>query len=180
MGTESETDFSSLDIDLMAKRDSNSLHVADNELMDGDGFGSGTTVISDRVIADDQDDDNNNNGVVNSAKLRLSANCPRSASSGHRSVTHQASKLQVNTDITQRSTNYVNLDVTKEVEYKGYDVFAKGNDDDDDSTHSTKRSMLSAVSCNNPAFDSNISGLQDSERDYAQSPQLGLAVASLH
>jgi hypothetical protein len=86
----------------------------------------------------------------------------------------------VNTDITQRSTNYVNLDVTKEVEYEGCDVFAEGNDDDDDGTRSTKRSMLSAVSCNNPAFDSNISELQDGEHDYAQSPQLGPAVASLH
>jgi hypothetical protein len=89
----------------------------------------------------------------------------------------------VNTDITQRSTNYVNLDVTKEVEYEGFDVFAEGNDDDDDDdggTRSTKRSMLSAVSCNNPAFDSNISELQDCEHDYAQSPRLGLVVASLH
>jgi hypothetical protein len=41
--------------------------------MDGDGFGSGITVISDRVVADDQDDDNNNNGVVDDTKLRLSA-----------------------------------------------------------------------------------------------------------
>jgi hypothetical protein len=65
----------------------------------------------------------------------------------------------VNTDITQQSTNYINLDVTKEVEYKGCDVFVEGNDDDDDGTHSTKRSMLSTVSCNNPAFDSNISKL---------------------
>jgi hypothetical protein len=59
------------------------------------------------------------------------------------------------------------------VEYEGCDVFVEGNDDDsddDDGTRSTKRSMLSTVSCNNPAFDSNISKLQDGERDYAQSP----------
>jgi hypothetical protein len=87
MGTESDTDFSSLDIGLTAK------HVIDNELMDGDGFSSGTTVISNRVVADDQDDDNNNNGVVDDTKLRLSVDRPRSASSGHGSVTHQASKL---------------------------------------------------------------------------------------
>jgi hypothetical protein len=52
VGTKSDTDFSSLNIDLTAKRDSNSPHVADNELVDGDGFGLGTTVISDRVVAD--------------------------------------------------------------------------------------------------------------------------------
>jgi hypothetical protein len=53
VGTKSETDFSSLDINLTAKRGSDSPHVADNELMDGDGFSLGTTVISDCVIADD-------------------------------------------------------------------------------------------------------------------------------
>jgi hypothetical protein len=51
MGTKSNTDFSSLDIDLIAKRDSNSPHAVDNELVDGDGFGLGTIVISDRVVA---------------------------------------------------------------------------------------------------------------------------------
>ena len=181
MGTESETDFSCLDIDLTAKRDSDSLHIVDSELVDGDGFGSRTTRISDRLVTDHQDDDNN--GVVNNTKLWLSTDCPRSASSSHRSITNQASKLQANIDITQRSTNYVNLDVTKEVEYEGCDVFTEGNDDDgddDDGTRSTKRSMLSAVSCNNPAFDSNFSQLQDGEHGSAQSPQLGPPVASLH
>jgi hypothetical protein len=65
----------------------------------------------------------------------------------------------VNTDITQGSTNYVNLDVAKEVEYEGFDVFAEGNDEDNDDTRSMKRSMLSTISRNNPAFDSNISEL---------------------
>jgi hypothetical protein len=82
VGTESDTDFSSLDINLTAK------HAADNELIDGDGFSSGTTVISNCVVADDQDDDNNNNSVVDDTKLRLSADRPRSASSGHGSVIH--------------------------------------------------------------------------------------------
>ena len=86
----------------------------------------------------------------------------------------------MNTNITQQSTNYVNLNVTKEVEYEGCNVFTEGNDDDDNGTRSTKRLMLSAVSCNNPAFNSNISELQDGERDYAQSPQLGLVEASLY
>ncbi len=93
------TTVSDLDVDITAKRDSDSLHVADCELADGDGFGSGTTRISDRLVTDHQDDDNN--GVVDDTKLRLSADHPRSASPGHGSITHQASKLQVNTDITQ-------------------------------------------------------------------------------
>jgi hypothetical protein len=63
MSTKSNTDFSSLDIDLIAK------HIVDNELMDGDGFSLGTIVISNRAIANDQDDDNNNNGVVDNTKL---------------------------------------------------------------------------------------------------------------
>jgi hypothetical protein len=51
IGTESNTDFSSLNIDLIAKRDSNSLYVVDNELVDSDGFGLGTIVISDCIVA---------------------------------------------------------------------------------------------------------------------------------
>ena len=50
MGTKSNTNFSSLDINLIAKRDSNSPHIVDNELVDGDGFGLGTTVISNHVV----------------------------------------------------------------------------------------------------------------------------------
>jgi hypothetical protein len=88
VGTKSKTDFSSLNIDLIAKRDSNSLHVADNKLINSNSFSSGTTVISDCVIANNQDDDNNNNSVVDSTKLWLFANCPRLASFSHRSVTH--------------------------------------------------------------------------------------------
>lgn len=113
-------------------------------------------------------------------RLRLSADRPRSASPSHGSVTHQASKLQVNTDITQGSTNYVHLDVTKELEDEGFDVFAEGNDEDDDDTGSTKGRKLSAISDKNPAFDSNISELQDDQPDYTQSPRLGLAEVALH
>jgi hypothetical protein len=51
VGTKSNTDFSSLDIDFTAKRDSNSLHVANNKLIDSNSFGSGTTRISDHVVA---------------------------------------------------------------------------------------------------------------------------------
>jgi hypothetical protein len=73
----------------------------------------------------------------------------------------------VNTNIIQQSTNYVNLNVTKEVEYKGCNVFAKGNDNNNNSTCFTKRLMLFAVSCNNLAFDSNISKLQDGKHNHA-------------
>jgi hypothetical protein len=45
------------------------------------------------------------------------------------------------------------------VEYKGFNVFVKRNDKDNDDTHSTKRLMLSTVSYNNLAFNSNISKL---------------------
>jgi len=51
VGTKFDTNFSSLDIDLTAKHDSNSLHVADNKLINSDGFGLGTTRISDCVVA---------------------------------------------------------------------------------------------------------------------------------
>jgi hypothetical protein len=122
----SETDYSDLDVDLTAKSNSDSLHVADSELADGDGFGLGTTHISNHLVADYQaNDNNNNNSAVDDAQLRLSTDCPRLASLGHGSVAHQAGKLQVNADITQGSTNYVNLDVTKDV------------DDDHDDTRST-------------------------------------------
>jgi hypothetical protein len=47
VGTKSNTNFSSLDIDLMAK------HVIDNKLINSNSFGLGTTVISDYVIAND-------------------------------------------------------------------------------------------------------------------------------
>jgi hypothetical protein len=53
VGTKSDTDFSSLDVDLTAKRNSDSPHVVDNELIDSDGFGLGTTCISDCVVAND-------------------------------------------------------------------------------------------------------------------------------
>jgi hypothetical protein len=85
----------------------------------------------------------------------------------------------MNTDIIQRSTNYVDLNVTKELEDRGFDVFAKESNEDNDNICSTKRSKLSTVSDNNPAFNSNMSELQDGQSDYTQSPQLGPAAASL-
>lgn len=71
VGAESETDYSNLDVDLTTKSDSHSPHVADSDLVDGGGLGSGTTPISNRLVADSQDnanDNDNDNGVVDSAK----------------------------------------------------------------------------------------------------------------
>jgi hypothetical protein len=48
----SETNYSNLDVDLAAKSNLNSPHVADSELADNDGFSLGTTLISDRLVAD--------------------------------------------------------------------------------------------------------------------------------
>ncbi|KAH6662076.1 hypothetical protein B0J14DRAFT_707848 [Halenospora varia] len=181
VGAESKTDYSDLDTDLTAKGDSHSLYIADSDLADSDGFGfgSGTTLISDHLAANHQDD-GNDNGIADGAKLQLAANCLRSASPGHRSITHQASPLRMNTEIIQGSASYVDLDVTKEVEDEGADIFANGDDDDAD-TCSPKRSRSFTISCNNPASDSNvsISELQDGQHDSAQYPQPGLAVASL-
>jgi hypothetical protein len=143
---------------------------------------TGTAFTPDRFVADHQDDGNDNdNGVVDDAKPQLTANRPKPASPGHGSVTHQASPVRVNTEITKGSANYVDLDVTKEVEDKGIDVFAKGDDDDDTGTRSMKRSRPSAISCNDPASDSDVSvsGLQDGQHDSAQSPQLDPAIVSL-
>jgi hypothetical protein len=55
----------------------------------------------------------------------------------------------VNTEIIQGSTNYVDLDVTKELEDKGFDVFAEGSNEDDNETCSTKGLKLSAISNDN-------------------------------
>jgi hypothetical protein len=59
-----ETDYSNLDIDLRAKSDSDSPHIVDSELADGDGFGLGTIHTFSRLVADHLNDDNNNNGIV--------------------------------------------------------------------------------------------------------------------
>jgi hypothetical protein len=114
-GAESETDYSNLEGDLTAKSDSSSPHIADSDMADGEGFGSGTTYISDRIVADHQDDDNDS-GVVDGARLQLAADLQMSASPGHGTVKHQASPMQVNSEITQGSASYDNLDITKKAE----------------------------------------------------------------
>jgi hypothetical protein len=130
------------------------------------------------VVADHQDD-----GEVGVAKPWLAASRPRSASPGHRIVTHQASKLWMNVEITHGSANNVDVDVAKEVRDEGADVLAKGDGDDEkdvDDARSTRISCSPTASCNNPASDSNVpvSKLQAGEHGSAKSPQLGLAVVS--
>lgn len=165
MGAESKTDFGDLDVDLTAKSSVDSPHVANSGLADVDGFGSRTALTSDRHVADHLDDDENINNVVDNAQLWLLAKRPRSASAGRGSVTYPASKLQVVIEITQGSTSYVDLDATKELEGEGLDVSVEGNDKDDDDTLSAKILKLSAVSDKQPAFNSNISRLQDDQPD---------------
>ena len=79
----------------------------------------------------------------------------RSTSPGHRSVTHQASPIPANPEITHRIASYDDLDVIQETEVEVVDVFAN-NDKDDADTCSTKRSDSSAVSRNKLASDRNI------------------------
>jgi hypothetical protein len=53
VSTKFDTNFSSLNINLTAKRDSNSLHVANNKLIDSNSFSLRTMCISDYVVAND-------------------------------------------------------------------------------------------------------------------------------
>ncbi|PVH69523.1 hypothetical protein DL98DRAFT_598588 [Cadophora sp. DSE1049] len=181
VSAESETDYSNLEVDLTAKSDSSTPHIAESDMVDGEGFGFGTTYISDRLVADHQDDSNDSDsGVADGARLQLAADLPRSASPCHGSVTHQASPIRVNTEITPGSASYDDLDVTKDAEEEGIDVLV--DDEDDADTYSTKRSGSSASSSDNPASDSNVSlsERQDGQHDFTQSPQPCPAAASHH
>ena len=82
---------------------------------------------------------------------------------------HTKPHLEVGT-IPIRHTSSVNLDMTKELENRECSVSAEERDEDDDDTRSTKKSKLSAVSGDNPAFDSNMSEPRESQPDHAQSP----------
>jgi hypothetical protein len=174
---ESETDYSSLEVDLTTKSDSSSPHIADNDMADGEGFVSGTIYISDRIVANHQDNDNNS-GVVDGARLQLAADVPMLASPGHGPAIHQASPTRVNIEIIQGSASYDDLDVAKEAEDEGIDVFA---DDEDGADTCSTRSGSSAVSSDNLASDRNValSELQVGQHDSAQSPQPGPAMVSL-
>lgn len=182
-GAESETDYSDLDIDLTTKSSVDPPHVADSGLADGDGSVSGTARTSARRVADYEGDDDSYNNVVDNSQLRLAVDRPTAASPNRGSLTHQARKLQVDTDITQESMSFVDLDVSKEWEDEGSNVLAEGHrhdDDDGGDTRSTKRRKLSALSNTNLAFDTRLSRLQDGQPDHAQSPQPRPAAASLH
>jgi hypothetical protein len=148
MGSESETDYCDFDVDPTAKSDHGSPHVADRP-------------FTDRLVADhqDYDGDDNDNSIVGGAKLQLAADRPKPASPGYGSVSHQASPLRVNTEIINGSAIYVDPNVTKEVEDEDIDVLAKGSVDvdDDADSRSMKRSRSSAISCNDPASDNDVS-----------------------
>lgn len=122
LATGSETDYSEVDLDLIAKGDPESLQVADS-----DGFGLGTTFIFGRCVANHQDKDGDSNDVADHTKLRLAADYLRSASLGQSFATHQASRRQLNTDITQGRS--LDPKATSEVEDLGIDIFMKDTQD---------------------------------------------------
>ena len=55
--------------------------------------------------------------------------------------------------------NYINLDITKELEDRGFNIFIKRSDKDNNNTCSIKRLKLLAISNDYIAFNSNISEL---------------------
>ena len=172
---ESETDYSAVDIDVRAKSDSDPPYIADSELADGDAFGSEAALISDRLVTDHQGDDNNQNkGIADKPQLRLSAVRLTPASPDPGSDTLQASNLQVDADIAQRSTDYDELGVAKEVEDEGSYVFAEVDDIDSQSTNG----RASVVSDKNPASESNLCRLQDDQPDNTQFSRRDLAATS--
>jgi len=81
--------------------------------------------------------------------------------------------MLVHTEITQGRASCDNLDINKEAEDEGIDVFT--NNEDDADTFSTWSSGSSAISSDSLASDSNvsISELPGSQRDPAQSLQPG-------
>lgn len=68
VSAKSETDYSSFEVNLAAKSDPSPLHIADNDVVDSEGFCSGTTYISDHTVANHQEDDNDS-GIVDGARL---------------------------------------------------------------------------------------------------------------
>lgn len=133
--------------------------------------------VSDRLVTDHQDDHNNHNGITDKPQLCWVADRPRPASPDPGCDTHQASELQVNTNLMQESMSSNHLIITKELEVRAFDVFAEGDEVD---SCSTRGQTLLAVSDKNLASGSNISGLQDGQPDNSQTPQLALVAVSPH
>ena len=106
VGAESETDYRILEVDLTAISDSDPPRSADS-----DGLGSGTSLTSDLVVVHHQEDDSVSS-VIDGARLQVAVDVSTSAS--HRSLAHQAHLIKVNTETTQDSASYVDLDATKE------------------------------------------------------------------
>ena len=164
--TDSETDYSEADLDPTAKGDPDSLQVVDS-----DSFGPGTTFILRRCVAN-QDKNGDSNGV---AKLRLAADGIRSASPGQSFATYQASRRELNTDITQGRS--LDLEATSEGEYPGIDIFIKDTQDKSNAgARSSRRQKLSDIHQNNSTFDGGISADNDT-RDHAQPLQLDVTAA---
>ncbi|KAL3418442.1 hypothetical protein PVAG01_10158 [Phlyctema vagabunda] len=111
VSAESETSYSNSEFDLTAKSDS-SLHMRDSNMANGKGFDFRTTLIANHLVANHQDNHNDSRGV-DSTRLQLVANLSRSASPNHGFVARQASPISTNTEITQRSASYDNLDITR-------------------------------------------------------------------
>lgn len=178
VGAESETDCSDLDVDPRAKSDSG-LQYPNGEPADGDGFGLGTTIIHASPAPNNADDFNTtNDSVVNNGQLRLPINHLGSAPPGHGSITHRASKLPVNTDITHGGVSYVNPNVTTKLEDRQCSVSTRKHDKGGNNTSPANGSELFAVPCDSPAFDGNMSEPRDDQSDHTRSPQPGQAAIS--
>jgi hypothetical protein len=173
---EVESDHRNLKVDLTAISDSDPPHNTISDTVHGTGFASRTTLTFDRTVTDHQDD--NDNGIVDDPRLQLAASLLRSTSPSHGSVTHQASPIPANLEITHGIANYSDLDVIQEAEDEVVNVFANSNKDDAD-TCSPKRSDSSAVSRNNSASDRNIFQSLASQNDSAQFLQLARETTSL-
>jgi hypothetical protein len=69
IGAELETNYSNLNVNVIAKSASYSPHIADSDLVDGGGFSLGTTLTSTCLIANYLNHGNDNDKyVVNSAE----------------------------------------------------------------------------------------------------------------
>ena len=128
-------------------------------MADGKGSSSGASYNSDRLVASHQNDDNDSD-VNDGDTLQVAADFLTSP--GHRSVTYQASLMRLNSEITQGSPSYDDLDVTKKAQDEGIDVFADDEDDFDPASGS----------------DVALAQLRGSQQRSAQFPQLDSAAVS--